>query len=66
MLTAIYFQELVLSYNEIRADGGIAIGKACSSLSALSVLDLDGNQFGEDGKKQVRNLLLIWSLGTIK
>ena len=52
--TSARLQELILSYNEIRTDGGEAIGKACSSLPALSKLDLDGNQFGDDGKKKVQ------------
>lgn len=59
-------EELYLDSNEIKADGGLELVKALyssasgpsgepfSSGQSLKVLDLKGNQFGEDGIKKIR------------
>lgn len=48
-----YLQELYLSYNEIRAAGGLAVAKAVKNKNKLVKLDLNGNHFGEDGRKNL-------------
>ena len=56
-LTSSFFQEVVLSYNEIRSDGGVAIARVCGSLQSVTKLHLDGNHFGDEGKKEVEEAL---------
>ena len=46
-----------MSYNEVQAESGAALAKACSQLPGLKVLDLDGNHFGEEGIRQVSDAL---------
>ena len=48
---------MILSYNEIQTDGGTAIAETCSELASLQKLDLDGNHFGDEGKKDVGDAL---------
>lgn len=48
---------LILGFNEIRAKGGIDIINAMANKSNLKNLILGGNQFGDDGRKVVRDKL---------
>lgn len=48
---------LDLSSNEIRINGGNAIAKATHDKALLTNLQLDGNCFGTEGRKQLRQIL---------
>ncbi|XP_044269060.1 ran GTPase-activating protein 1 [Tribolium madens] len=48
-------EELTLGHNEIRLKGGLQLVKAMANKSKLKVLNLNGNQFGEEGRKQIEN-----------
>lgn len=48
-------EELVLGFNEIKKEGGFQIVAAMANKKKLKVLVLDGNQFGEEGMKKLKN-----------
>ena len=50
-------EELYMSSNEIREDGGIAIAKAVANKRNLKTLSIDTNEFGEAGCQMVREEL---------
>ncbi|KAJ8965599.1 hypothetical protein NQ317_004358 [Molorchus minor] len=47
-------QELILGFNEIKKDGAYQLALAMMNKSKLKNLVLDGNQFGEEGRKQLK------------
>ncbi|XP_076802519.1 ran GTPase-activating protein 1-like [Clavelina lepadiformis] len=49
-------KELILSFGEIQLEGGLKICDALSGKEMLKKLDLNGNQFGEDGVEEVKDL----------
>ncbi|XP_065684825.1 ran GTPase-activating protein 1 isoform X3 [Hydra vulgaris] len=49
-------KEIILSFNEIRRDGGLAIAKSMANKEALQMLNLDGNQLG-DSIKEIKRLM---------
>lgn len=50
-------QQIILSHNEIRIEGGIKLIKAMSNKSVLQTVNLNGNQFGEKGQNDLKNEL---------
>lgn len=42
-------QEVILNYNEITKSGAVSLVETLGQLSALEVLQLDGNNLGEEG-----------------
>ena len=50
-------KELHMDSNEIRLDGGLAVVNALKTASTLGKLVLDGNQFGDDGCKEITEKL---------
>lgn len=46
-------EELILSFNEIRKEGGIEVVSAMANKIKLKTLILDGNLFGEKGKQEL-------------
>lgn len=48
-------EHLTLGFNEIKKTGGIAVAEALGNKSKLKSVILDGNQFGEDGCREVVN-----------
>lgn len=48
-------EELTLGHNEIRLKGGLQLVEAMANKNKLKVLNLNGNQFGEEGRKQIEN-----------
>ncbi|KAK6629111.1 Ran GTPase-activating protein 1 [Polyplax serrata] len=52
-------KELHLSYNEIKLEGGLAIARAMANKPNLNKLNLNGNQFGSDGRTLVKEDLAI-------
>ena len=51
-------KEIILSFNEINLNSGLEIAKLLASKSGtLSILDLNGNKFGEDGKLEIAKIL---------
>lgn len=53
----LHFQTVSLDHGEINAKGGIKIAKALKNKPSLISLNLDGNQFGDDGIKQIKDIL---------
>ncbi|XP_026293877.1 ran GTPase-activating protein 1 [Frankliniella occidentalis] len=51
-------EEVYLSCNEIGLLGGLAIVTALANKKKLMKVDLDGNQFGDDGCEQIQTVLL--------
>lgn len=50
-------EELVLGFNEIRSEGGIALADAMVNKNKLKSLILDGNQFNEAVKTKIKDKL---------
>ncbi|KAJ1525349.1 hypothetical protein ONE63_010167 [Megalurothrips usitatus] len=50
-------EEVYLSCNEIGLLGGMAIVNALANKKNLKKIDLDGNQFGDDGCEQIQDVL---------
>jgi len=48
-------KELIMSYNEIRIDGALATVEAMRRKDNLTLLNLDGNQLGDDGATEVED-----------
>lgn len=48
---------LILDSNEINSKGGLEVAKAMANKVKLKNLALDGNQFGNDGRNEVKNKL---------
>jgi len=46
-----------LSFNEIKADGGLALAEAMVSKPNLQSLNLNGNMFGSEGREQISETL---------
>ncbi|KAK3918721.1 Ran GTPase-activating protein 1 [Frankliniella fusca] len=51
-------EEVYLSCNEIGLVGGLAIISALTNKKKLKKVDLDGNQFGDDGCEQIQSVLI--------
>jgi len=49
-------EQLILSYCEIQFEGGLRICESLTNKESLEKLDLNGNQFGEDGVNEIRDL----------
>ena len=49
-------KELNLSFGEIRLSGGLKVCECMQSKENLKLLDLNGNQFGEDGCDDIQKL----------
>ncbi|XP_039300629.1 ran GTPase-activating protein 1-like, partial [Nilaparvata lugens] len=58
-------QEVNVSCNEIRLNGGLALAEALLSKTELTNVILDGNQFGEDGVTEVHERLSSCTSATI-
>lgn len=50
----ILFQELVMDFNEINKEGGLALAAALQNKSTLKTLQIDGNKFGEEGRERIK------------
>lgn len=50
-------EEIILGYNEIKKSGGLELVNALDNKTKLKSLVLDGNQFGESGKTELRDKL---------
>ncbi|KAF2879068.1 hypothetical protein ILUMI_27103 [Ignelater luminosus] len=50
-------EELVLGFNEIRSEGGIALANAMVNKNKLKSLILDGNQFNDEVKTKIKDKL---------
>ncbi|KAG1696983.1 Ran GTPase-activating protein 1 [Nymphon striatum] len=53
----IQLEELCMSYNEILKEGGLEIVSALKNKSKLRSLDINGNQFGEEGVRLIKDQL---------
>lgn len=53
----IKLEELILGYNEIRKEGGVEVISALVNKINLKTLNLDGNQFGTNGKGEIEKKL---------
>lgn len=51
-------EELVVGFNEIKKDGGLKLVAAMANKKKLKSLVLDGNQFDEEGLKQLKKELI--------
>ena len=49
-------EQLILSFGEIQLEGGLRICEALSGKQSLVKLDINGNQFGEDGVDEIKDL----------
>lgn len=49
-----HLEEMVLGFNEIKKDGGFQLIAAMANKKKLKMLILDGNQFGNEGLKQLK------------
>nr|CAB3265428.1 ran GTPase-activating protein 1-like [Phallusia mammillata] len=49
-------KELILSFGEVQLEGGIAVCEAMTGKLMLQKLDLNGNQFGDDGVDEIKDL----------
>lgn len=52
-----YFQTLILDHNEINIQGGMEFSRAMQNKTSLSTLNLNGNNFGEDGVEKITQSL---------
>nr|XP_023018802.1 LOW QUALITY PROTEIN: ran GTPase-activating protein 1-like [Leptinotarsa decemlineata] len=50
-------EELTLGFNEIKRQGALRIVESMANKNKLKSLILDGNQFGEDGKEEIKRKL---------
>lgn len=48
---------LNLGFNEIRSDGGFCIAAAMENKKLLKSLDINGNQFGKEGREQITEMI---------
>uniref|UniRef100_A0A0A1X3E5 Ran GTPase-activating protein n=1 Tax=Zeugodacus cucurbitae TaxID=28588 RepID=A0A0A1X3E5_ZEUCU len=46
-----------LGFNEIGADGGVVLAEALQNKKNLKRLNLDGNQFGYEGRERIREII---------
>lgn len=51
--------EIILDFNEIKKEGGLQLVAALANKNKLKVLVLNGNQFGQEGLKQLKNKLKV-------
>lgn len=49
-------KQLILSFDEVELEGGLRVCEAVTKKESLEVLDLNGNQFGEDGVEELKDL----------
>jgi len=50
-------QEVHLGFNEIREEGGVSLAESMLGKPRLQLLDIDGNQFGEEGCDRISAIL---------
>lgn len=55
-------KEVILSFNEINLSTGLEISELLNKRAekTISLLDLNGNRFGEDGKLEIKQLLEVY------
>jgi Ran GTPase-activating protein 1 len=50
-------KEVHLGFNEIRQEGGEALAESMQGKNSVELLDIDGNQFGEEGCERISAIL---------
>ena len=49
-------KQLILSFGEVELEGGLRVCEAVAKKEGLELVDLNGNQFGEDGVDELKDL----------
>jgi hypothetical protein len=52
-------KKMILKSNDIKADGGAAIGRALANNESLTFIDISCNEIGDDGGLQFANMLQV-------